>query len=82
MTNQIEVRCPVGPRRLFAKFRLEGGVSPHVTDDNLVEFACSDCKKEISKRRSGVRRVLHRYNFFGELVESVVETDADSSSGR
>lgn len=75
MTKQIEVRCPVGPRRLFAKFRLEGGTQPHITDDNLVEFACSDCKKEAVKDDPTVKRVLHRYNFFGELVESVAETE-------
>lgn len=70
----VEVRCPVGPRRLFAKFRLEGGVSPHITEDNLVEFACADCRKAVQeKRRTRITRVLHRYNFLGELVTTVVE---------
>jgi hypothetical protein len=69
----VEVRCPVGPRRLFAKFRLEGGVTPHVTPDNLVEFACADCRKELRERGETVRLVLHRYNFFGDLIETAVE---------
>lgn len=72
-TEIVELRCPVGPRRLFAKFRLGGGTDPHVTDDNLVEFACSDCKRSVRDQGRPVDRVLHRYNFFGELVESVVE---------
>lgn len=72
-TEIVEIRCPVGPQRLFAKFRLEGGVSPHVTEDNLVEFACDDCKRGRRQKGETVFRVLHRYNFFGELIESVVE---------
>ena len=73
MIEVVEIRCPVGPQRLFAKFRLEGGVSPHVTQDNLVEFACSDCKKALRDKGVPVSRVLHRYDFFGELIESVRE---------
>lgn len=78
----VEVRCPVGPRRLFAKFRLSGGTSPHVTNDNLVEFACSDCRKDLARRDPKVVRVLHRYNFFGELIESVAVRTSVADSGR
>ena len=69
----VEVRCPEGPKKLFAKFRLEGGETPHITEDNLIEFACYECKKRENRRNSAVTQVLHRFNFFGELVETAVE---------
>jgi hypothetical protein len=71
----VEIRCPVGPKKLFAKFRLEGGESPHVTEDNLIEFACYECKKTEKNRDPAVNQVFHRFNFFGELVETVVAID-------
>lgn len=61
----VEVACDVGPRRLFAKLRL-AGERPVVTDDNLMEFSCDNCR-----RREG-EPVLHRYNLLGELVETEV----------
>lgn len=66
----VEVRCPVGPRRLFSKLRLTGQV-PTFTEDNLIEFACTDCRKELQSRGVKTSLVLHRYNFVGELVETV-----------
>lgn len=69
----IEIRCPIGPRRLLSKL-LVRGEHPHVTPDNLIEFACADCK--VTLQRSGsprVKRVLHRYDLLGTLVETVVE---------
>ena len=68
----IEVRCPVGPRRLFSKLRLSGE-EPHYTDDNLIEFACSDCKRTLRRTGRDVNLVLHRYNFLGEHIEDSVE---------
>jgi hypothetical protein len=43
-----------------------------VHPDNLIELECPDCK--VRKRRAGqpVRRVLHRYDFLGRLVETLV----------
>lgn len=67
----IEIRCPVGPRRLLSKV-LTSGDSPHVTADNLIEFACPDCARALRRREPDVFRVLHRFNLAGDLVESVV----------
>lgn len=78
----VEVRCPVGPRRLFAKLRLEGGINPHVTEDNLVEFSCDDCKRERRARGERVFRVLHRFDFFGTLVQTVIDRGDGSLNGR
>lgn len=68
----VEIRCPVGPQRLLSKLRLSGE-RPVITGDNLIEFACDDCKRTIRRRGTPVYRVLHRYNLLGELVETVTE---------
>lgn len=69
--STVEVRCPVGIRRLFTKLQLEGE-SPKITDGNLLEFACADCRKRMVRLGEEVSLVLHRYNFIGELVETEV----------
>lgn len=71
--EEIEVRCPVGPQRLLSKLRLTGESPHYVPEDNTVEFACSDCKRALRARGKNVGRVLHRYNFIGELVQTVLE---------
>lgn len=71
MPNVVEVRCPVGPQRLFTKLRL-GEETPRVVQpSNLMELSCSDCR--LAVRRSGIEivHILHRYNFVGELIETV-----------
>lgn len=70
----IELRCPVGPRKLLAKIRQEGREPIRVTNDNLMELSCRDCSAVA--RRAGHpanTRVIHRFNLLGELVESVAE---------
>lgn len=68
----VEVRCPVGPQRLLSKLRLSGE-KPTYVEGNLIEFACDDCKRNLRRRGQTVSRVLHRYNFLGELVETATE---------
>lgn len=71
----VEIRCPVGPRRLLSKV-IATGDSAHVVDGNLIEFACTDCARSLRRRGEDAGRVLHRFNLAGELVESqVVPTD-------
>lgn len=70
--QMIEVRCPVGPKRLFAKLRSDG-IPPVITDGNLIEFSCAECKKQFAAHGIACTRVLHRYNLIGELVESTLE---------
>ena len=77
--NAIQLRCPIGPRRLFAILREEG--EPMViVSGNLVEFKCRDCCKELRRHRPEVDEVFHRFNFVGELVETVVVQDKRVSS--
>jgi len=68
----VEVRCPVGPRALLFKLRREGEI-PRVSDGNLLELACRDCARNARQFDPDVRRVLHRFDFAGQLIESVVE---------
>lgn len=68
----VEIRCPVGPRRLLSKLLIDGD-HPHVTEGNLIEFSCDDCKKTLRRQGKDAYRVLHRYDLAGTLVESVVE---------
>lgn len=67
----IEIRCPVGPRRLLSKVMSEGGL-PHIVPGNLIEFACDDCKRWQRREDPKVQRILHRFNLAGDLVETVV----------
>ena len=66
----VEIRCPSGPGRLLSKL-LVGGDRPHITDDNLIEFACGDCRRLLRHKGVEVGYVLHRYSLDGQLVETV-----------
>lgn len=75
--QEIELRCPVGPRKLFAKLRLEG-VQPTMTSGNLLELSCQDCRRRArSEGRPDVGFVLHRFDILGNLVETVVIYSTD-----
>lgn len=70
MTTTVEVRCPVGPRKLFTKLKLgeeTGGYLPN----GLIEFSCSDCSKRLAREYGRRVRVFHRFNFIGELIETL-----------
>lgn len=69
--EKIEIRCPVGPQRLFMKL-VATGEQIHVTSDNLMEFSCADCRKSLRTRGQQVALVLHRYNLLGEHVEDEI----------
>lgn len=72
-TEIIDIRCPEDPRHLFLKLR-RAGETPHVTDGNLIELACDECKKVRRREDPSVIRVLHLYDLLGELIETKVET--------
>lgn len=71
-TLAIELRCPVGPRKLLAKVRLEG-LKPVVVEGNLLELACRDCTRTLRATEPDVRLVVHRFDLAGTLVESYVD---------
>lgn len=77
--DEVELRCPTGPRKLFAKLRMSGE-QPSVTSGNLVEMACQDCRRRLRSEGRDVSLVLHRFNIVGELIETVaVDRDADTA---
>jgi hypothetical protein len=78
---EIEVRCPVPkplpggscrPGHLLMKLRLAGELPSFVHPDNLIELACEDCKYHAKAGGHPVKRVLHRFDLAGELVQTLV----------
>lgn len=69
---EIELRCPVGARRLFARMLQRGERPSYVHPDNLIEFSCYDCRHDMAQRGKPCRRVLHRYDIAGNLIETLV----------
>jgi hypothetical protein len=73
---EVEVRCPVGPQRLFMKLLLsddENEKPRTIPELNLMELACSDCARFQRKNNQDVFRVLHRYDITGCLAENVIQ---------
>jgi hypothetical protein len=73
----IELRCPLGPKALLAKSVLFGDPARMNSDLNLMEITCRDCVKKARVNDPRIRRVKHRFNVLGQLVESVVEREDD-----
>lgn len=73
MASVVEVRCPVGPRRLFTKLKLGEEHARYIHPDNLIEFTCYDCSRRLSQERQRPTRVFHRFDFIGDLIESHAE---------
>lgn len=73
MSEVVEVRCPIGPQRLFTKLKLGEEFARRVEPGNLIEFTCSDCAKHIGRERQQRVRVFHQFNFIGELVRTLVQ---------
>ena len=71
MITAVELRCPVGPRRLLAILR-QSGEPIRVVSGNLIEFACADCRREQRRQGQAPEYVLHRFDVAGDLVETVV----------
>lgn len=83
--EEIEVRCPVPqqlphgdclPGKLLFKLRLSGGIPSYVYPDNLIELPCEHCRISMKKAGREVRRVLHRFDLAGQLVETLVDGEA------
>ena len=67
MSDMVDLRCPVTPKRLFARLRTGDAA---IGDDNLIEVACHDCKAALRKMGEPVALVLHRFNLLGQCVET------------
>jgi hypothetical protein len=78
MPSVVEIRCPVGPQKLFTKLRLGEESARYMRPANLIEFTCRDCARSTSRELGTPMQVFHRYNFLGELVETAIEPRHDS----
>jgi hypothetical protein len=74
LSSTVEVRCPLGPQRLFTKLKLGEEFGRYIHPANLIEFTCSDCARRLSREQHRPLRVFHRFNFLGELIETVTES--------
>lgn len=77
---ELELRCPepwgaCPAGRLLAKLRTAGQKPSYVHPDNLIELECKDCRARMRRDGRPVRRVLHRYDFIGTHVETLVVDD-------
>lgn len=72
MADVIDVRCPVGPQRLFTRLRLGTESGRYIHPENVIEMSCSDCRRTARAHGADTSHVLHRYNFGGELVETII----------
>jgi hypothetical protein len=80
--EEIEVRCPVPqefpsghcrPGKLLMKLRLSGERPSYVQPDNLIELACEECRLRLRRRGTRVKRVLHRFDLAGNLIETLTD---------
>lgn len=72
----VDVKCPVGPRELLERLTFKRDPEefrPFVDNDNLMNLKCSFCTRQARKSDPSVLRIIHQYNFIGELVTSSVE---------
>lgn len=76
-----EMRCPLGPRRLFGIMRQHGERPSYIQPENWIEFSCYDCRRSMSERGQRVKRVLHRYDLAGEFMGTRVVEDLGGRVG-
>lgn len=63
----VELRCSENPSKLFAKVSGE-----QIVAGNLIEVACSDCRRRLRKSGESVALVLHRFAPDGVLVDTEI----------
>jgi hypothetical protein len=77
----LQLRCPSDlpgrdgrchPGRMLAKVYLAGERPSFVHPDNLIELKCAECREKHRKAGRKVAAVLHRFDFSGELVTTLV----------
>jgi hypothetical protein len=66
----VDLRCPVGPRKLLARLRSEG-FKPSIVPGNLMELYCRDCSRVAKNYDREIQHLLHRFDLAGDLVETV-----------
>lgn len=65
----IDVRCPAGPRNLFARVK-----------DGKWEVACPNCRRTLRAIGANVDLVIHRYTPEGVLIDTLTILDGEETS--
>lgn len=72
-SERVEIRCPTGAKKLLMVVR-RLQETPVIVDGNLLELPCPDCRQNVAAIKGRKpKRVLHRFNVLGDLVESEIE---------
>jgi hypothetical protein len=80
--EEIEIHCPFPvefasghcrPGKLLLKLYMSGEIPSYVYPDNLIELPCEDCKVRLRKAGYRVKRVLHRFDLTGTLIETLTD---------
>lgn len=66
----VELRCEQNPSRLLGKMLRDPTVK--IVEGNLVEIACDHCKADLRRGGDSCKRVLHRFDVLGDLIETEV----------
>lgn len=67
--NTIDIRCPAGPRNLFARVR-----------DGNWEIACPNCRRTLRAIGADVDLVIHRYTPEGALIDTLTIFKGESTT--
>lgn len=76
--EELELRCPAPLHsdcvagNLLGKLRVTGQRPTFVQPDNLIELPCEKCRNRERRSDRTVRRVLHRFDLAGTLIETLV----------
>lgn len=82
LARRVEFRCPepavsgTGRRHLGPLFAVAVLHEPAVLDGSVLEYACQRCKQRLARSGHPPRRVIHRFAFTGQLIETVMEEPA------
>lgn len=71
----IEFRCPRDRRTMFGKIVQEQFRAFDITQPAIIEFACAECRRVLGRRGLQVQRVLHRYDLYGNFIETEHQGD-------
>lgn len=64
--TEVQFRCPVTPRTLFAKF---ASGEAEVVDGALLKIGCRPCSRSWSRLLGGqAAQIVHEFNLLGEVV--------------
>jgi hypothetical protein len=67
----VDLRCPVTPRRLFAKIRM--GEATIDRSDNTISVACDDCRSAMRRMGQDARLVVHTFTMLGVCIGTKVQ---------